>query len=527
MLNVARVQKLSNPASVASRYHLESERNFSEDYTVSSEVLGHGLCGSVVVAHGRKDNRRYALKTLRKDSGKSKDSKLLQILTEVEIHLGMDHPNIAQVKDVYESESTISMLTECCEGGELYASLQEKGVYSNDEAAEATRQMLGVVNHLHARSIVHRDLKLENFLYQGKDPHAQMDKYLKEMQSSNGNPTETEAPQLKLIDFGFVRVWDPSKLMMTACGSAEYVSPDVLCGDGYTDKTDLWSIGVIVWMLLSGYPPFHGAKKEMISKIKSGRADWSHQSRWKNVSKDAQDFVRKLLDRDVDQRMDAAAALRHPWLSAAGPRMDSALVVDRTFCSMQQYVAGSKLRRAALLLLVQQLDCEETRELRAAFVSLDRNSKGWLSLEDFHRVMQDMEQSSNESHFNDFDRPEDLFAALDTNGDRRIYYSDFVAATTRVCCKEHKRALKATFARMDADSSGSIGTSDLKAALGKTFEGADVAELLSGQPHCSELHFEDFVEAITLSPFEVDVISPTKSTGNAFNLLASFTAIVA
>merc|ERR1719502_173437 len=108
----------------------------------------------------------------------AKRSKLAQLVAEVEIHLTLDHPNIARVHDVYDSEGSISMVTECCEGGELYASLQEKAIYSNEEALEITHQMMRVVSHLHARSIAHRDLKLENFLYQCKDPHAQMQQFL-------------------------------------------------------------------------------------------------------------------------------------------------------------------------------------------------------------------------------------------------------------------------------------------------------------------------------------------------------------
>merc|ERR1719191_2650584 len=180
------------------------------------------------------------------------------------------------------------MITECCEGGELYFRLQKRGVYTNNDAADATRQMLRAVGYLHSHNVVHRDLKLENFLYE----------------------SPADSAQLKLIDFGFAKIWDPSTLMMASCGSIAYVSPDVLLGKGYTSKCDLWSLGVIVWMLLVGYPPFHGDEKVMMKKIKSGQADWSHQKRWKPVTEDAIDFVRQLLAKDPDARPDANAALK-------------------------------------------------------------------------------------------------------------------------------------------------------------------------------------------------------------------------
>merc|ERR1719316_153974 len=141
------------------------------------------------------------------------------------------------------------------------------------EAALAVRQMLLAVGYLHAHDIVHRDLKLENFLYETKKMDA----------------------TLKLIDFGFAKIWDPSRLMQASCGSIAYVAPDVLEGQGYTSKCDLWSLGVITFMLLSGYPPVSGGEKCMQQKIREGAIDWSHKNRWADVSPEAIGFVKQLL----------------------------------------------------------------------------------------------------------------------------------------------------------------------------------------------------------------------------------------
>jgi calcium-dependent protein kinase len=488
MVDIQKVKRHSNPALAVSRYHKASERRIADDYEVTDEVLGQGLCGDVVVGTNRVDGRFYAVKTMSKESPKR--SKIQQIVTEVEIHLSLDHPNITRVFDVYESEASVTMVSELCEGGELYASLQDKHVYSDREAAEVTRQMLRVLCHLHARSIVHRDLKLENFLYQSKNPHEQMKKYLGELQENNGKNVHAEAPQLKLIDFGFARHWDPSTLMLTSCGSAEYVSPDVLCGEGYTDKCDLWSIGVIVWMLLTGYPPFHGDRRTMMSKIKQGRPDWSHQGRWKSVAHDARDFVKRLLVKDPEERSDARTALQHPWLVHSAPKVElSSQCGNSALSAIRRYVAGSKLRRVALQFLVQQLDAKETRELRKLFLSMDRDSSGWISAQEFSDALKQFEYRGYR------DNQEDYFAAVCSNGEQRIYYSDFLAASIDVSETSHKAALQRTFAHFDFDQSGSIGVDDLRSYVGEDFENTPISDVArEALPKGAEIYFNDFIK---------------------------------
>jgi len=535
----------SNAAVTAARYHYsQAGKKLADDYKVDGTVLGQGLCGDVVLVIGKIDHRRYAMKTIRKTQ--VAPSKLQQLTAEVEIYLTLDHPNIARLHDVYESGSNICLLTECCEGGELYFRLQKRGVYTDSDAAEAARQMLRAVGYLHSRRIVHRDLKLENFLYESDDA----------------------AAQLKLIDFGFAKVWDPSTLMMASCGSIAYVSPDVLHGKGYTSKCDLWSLGVVVWMLLSGYPPFHGDERLMMSKIKAGQADWSHKSRWKPVSDNAIDFVKKLLCTEPERRMSAQEALQHPWLAHGGSEGKPAVLSRDTLRSLQRYADASKVRRAVLQLLAQELGPEESAELREAFLAVDRSNEGTICLRDLKDAIRsggarDASRSPirrkrpSEAAGGDLPAPakskllqvpgiagdgaqpqsplgseismssagspttpartlrrapscviDELFCMLDANGDERLYYSDFLAATMQARSRLREEAVRATFHRLDADGSGTISVQDFKAVLGETFEGVDVEELVKevDPVRCGEIAFEDFVrvledhDAVPLSP---------------------------
>ncbi|CAK0849880.1 unnamed protein product [Prorocentrum cordatum] len=446
----------SNAVVTATRYHssTSSGRKLEDDYHVSTKVLGSGICGSVVLANNRVDRRRYALKTIHKARVPAK--RLGRLSTEVEIHLGLDHPNIARLQDVYETGDKIQLLTECCEGGELYDRLHKRGVFDDAEAADAMRQMLRAVSYLHSSDIVHRDLKLENLLY-----------------------VSPESSQLKLIDFGFARVWDPSTLMTASCGSVAYVSPDVLSGKGYTNKCDMWSLGVIIWMLLTGYPPFHGDEKRIMSNIRAGKPDWSHQHRWKKVREPAVDLVSKLLAVDPNERLSAREALQHPWLSGHAP---PTLVLRRDLLrSLHCYSEASTVRRAVLQLMARELPPAEAQGLHDTFLALDTCGHGTLSLHDLKRAVRGDAEMSPATPARRLRRADsgvldELCGMLDANGDDRINCSDFLAAALegRARGRDCDVLMRATFRRLDADDSGTIGAEDLRAVLGDAFEGTGV-----------------------------------------------------
>jgi len=485
----------SNAASTAARYHCSKSggRSLAEDYDVLlDEVLGEGCSGTVVVARGRLDGRRYALKRIQKSQVRFKA--LQQLTAEVEIYLTLDHPHVAKLRDVYDTEAEISLLTECCDGGELYSRLSKLGKYSEADAAQASRQMLLAVSYLHAHSIVHRDLKLENFLYEGD---------------------EAAAP-LKLIDFGFAKICNSASTMLASCGSIAYVSPDVLSGAGYGSKCDLWSLGVIVFMLLLGYPPFHGSEKDMKAKILAGNVDWSHSNRWKGVSDDAVHFLRSLLVRDPADRLDARQALNHRWLTSACSSQAPALGKE-TLRALKRYADASRARRAVLQLLAQELAPYETRELRQTFLAMDRTGKGTISLSELKDAIRGQREAGSSpmpSPMSAAASPKtpaarlrragsgvinELFDVLDANGDEQVYYSDFLAAAINTRSIMREESLRSAFHRLDADGSGSISASDLRKVVGDTFEGVNV-ELLVQEADVSgkgdELDFGGFVRLL-------------------------------
>mmetsp|Transcript_10730 Transcript_10730/g.24477 ORF Transcript_10730/g.24477 Transcript_10730/m.24477 type:complete len:544 (-) Transcript_10730:56-1687(-) len=454
-----------NPNTTKARYHGQNERSISEDYEVlSKQVLGEGCNGKVVVAQEKESHRKFALKRFKKFTVDK--ATLRQVLTEVEIYLSIDHPNIARLHDVYETAEEISMLTELCEGGELYARLINKGSYSETEAKEAAAQMLRAIGYLHAHHVVHRDLKLENFLYD----------------------TPKDDAVLKLIDFGFANYWDPSTKMMATCGSIAYVSPDVLSRTGYTSKCDIWSLGVTVFMLLVGYPPFHGEESAIKADILAGSVDWNHPSRWKKVSPEARDFVSKLLTKDPDKRPDAQEALSHNWLKSENHHDLGHCFDKEVLESLATYLKSSRVRRAALQLLAQELQSKETDNLTRIFNELDTHNEGTVRLSDLKKAIRASSEDLSPQapgtpaaqlrRANSADLAE-LFEVLDTNHDEQIYYSDFLAATMEHRSKLREESVRAAFHRLDHHNTGVITTQDFKEVLGDTFQGVNVEQIVS------------------------------------------------
>jgi len=424
---------------LSGRYH-KHPRTIDDDYDVSAKVLGSGYSGVVRLATGKHAQQRqtYAVKAF-KLASLSRESKA-QLESEVEIFLCMDHPHITRLYDVYESDDVLYMVMECCEGGELFDRISEKKRFSERDAADAMWQMLLAINYIHTHGIVHRDLKLENFLYDGRG-----------------------SDHLKLIDFGFSKMWDPNIKMHVSCGTLAYVAPEVL-KKSYTSQCDMWSLGVIAFIIISGYMPFSGSEAKQTKHISEGTYKMKPE-RWDSVSENAKAFVKALLQVDPSKRLTAAQALDHPWIverHASGDDVD-AEVVD----ALRQFGQASKFRRCCMEMMAWSLSNEERAKVRQHFVSMDRNHEGTITLQELKQVLEDK-----------FHLPEGetkaVFDALDSNHDEEIHYSDFLAAMVSTRIALHDDLLKAAFMKFDADHTGYITEDNLRQVLGDVWEGEKV-----------------------------------------------------
>mmetsp|Transcript_81917 Transcript_81917/g.258446 ORF Transcript_81917/g.258446 Transcript_81917/m.258446 type:complete len:601 (-) Transcript_81917:78-1880(-) len=417
-------------------------RRLEEDYEIESKVLGSGMSGPVLLATSKRDGRKYAVKSFKKKGLSVKTRAELQ--NEVEVYLTLDHPHVAKLEMVFETEGVLHLVMEYMAGGELYDRLAARRQYSEEAAAETAYQILLAVAYLHAHKVAHRDLKLENFLYESKDSEV-----------------------VKLIDFGFAKFWDPSTTMTQSCGSLHYVAPEVLA-HSYTTQADMWSVGVLVYMLLTGVPLFHGTDDEILRSIKACRPHFS--SRFSQLSHWAQDFVRSLLVKDTSLRLTASNALEHPWIKGRESRKLTR--IDTTILrSLQNFAHASHFRRAVLSMMAWSLSAEDLAELREQFLLLDTQKRGTIT----HR---ELKQILEERFCIGCNEAQALFQSLDTDNNQEIEYTEFLAAALMGRIKAHEDVLRKTFSRLDCNQTGLISTQDLRSILGDAFESADFEDMI-------------------------------------------------
>ena len=383
--------------------------DFEARYEYADRVLGEGLSGPVRLFRDRRTKQNVAVKTLVLNNIPPARQAMLK--SEVDIYLKLSHPNIVNLLGVYEDpHHKINLVMEVCTGGELYDRLARKERYSELTAARVTKQMLEAVAYLHRQSIVHRDIKLENWLYQH----------------------EGDDSAIKLCDFGFGSFVYPGIFLTATLGSVHYVAPEVLAGE-YGLSCDVWSVGVIVYMLLSGGPPFDGPNdKTIIQQIKTGEFSLAGR-RWENISESAKKFIRSLLKVDPSQRLTADAALEHPWLSLvhaysssqsltdmwegadspklgaqeaiAGVPVPQAMrneaatsftvptrkrpVIDRQVVEqMHAFASNAAVQKTALGILISTVNHSQLSDIAKEFQSKDRGNTGRITVADFIGVLE-------------------------------------------------------------------------------------------------------------------------------------------
>ena len=423
----------------------------SKEYTLG-KTLGTGAFGSVRLAVHKATKQMRAVKVLKKSQ---QDMNLL--FQEVEILSKLSHPNIMQIYEVFTDKTNFYIVSEYCKGGELFDILSARGSLTEKETANLMKQILSAICYSHENNIVHRDLKPENILI-------------------DENSKNKKDIILKIIDWGCAMSFSKNKKMTEADGTAYYIAPEVL-NENYDEKCDVWSCGVILYIMLCGYPPFNGeTDEEIFEQVKKGKIEYPKEE-WNNVSKEGKDLVEQMLKYDPNKRLSAKESLAHPWFSKfKGQTKTDKKMAKNVLSNMKRFKKNRKLEQATVSFIINQLLSKDERtELLKQFQEWDKNGDGVLNREE---IIEGYTKTYGKVDENEIDN---MIQSIDLDGNGVIDYNEFLNCAMNKEKIMSNENLEIAFKMFDTDGSGKISVDEIMSIFTrgtKNNEGIDKSEFL-------------------------------------------------
>jgi calcium-dependent protein kinase len=449
----------------------EASRDIRDFYDLGPS-LGSGMSGVVKRIVRRTDGKAFAMKTILLSQLSPKQ--LAALRNEIDILKILDHPHICKLYETYtEPGVCVRLVLELCEGGELFDRLHARKRFSEQWVAKLVYRMAGVLRYLHENQITHRDLKLENWLFRSKE----------------------DDDEIVLIDFGLSHKYRNEEHMHKKVGTSYYVAPEVLRGDYMGVQADMWSLGVIVYMLLGGCAPYDGQDdEEILQNVALAKKPNYETGPWRRVSDNAKSFVQGLLTVDPEKRLTAEAALQHPWVIAQEKQMVKSEVDDDMYRNLAKFAGFSTLKRIAMEVVAFSLSHEEIKKLTDVFESMDSDHNGYVTFGGMKRELNKNFRISDEELRRIFD-------ALDEEHTGKIHVNEFVAATMQFKYHLDETHLRQAFATIDQSNTGYISVNDLKSLLGKHIDDRRALEMIRaaeledhGGSH--KLSFQEFLSFV-------------------------------
>ena len=419
------------------------------DITQFYEVIkkiGEGSYGKIYKVKNKQSGDIRAMKQIMK----SKIPDIEKFQNEIKILAMVDHPNIVRLFEVIEDDKYFNLLQELCTGGELLRKIQTTQLKEKD-IAKIFNQIMSAVAYCHEKGIVHRDLKLENILFASESP---------------------DSP-VKIIDFGFSVLLGKNEInkdkdnennlkkygfkrMKSKVGTLYYISPEIIKGN-YDEKCDIWACGVILYILLCGYPPFNGSSdKEVYNIITQVKYDFN-QPMWKNVSKYAKELIKNMLTL-AKNRYTAKQVLSSKWLEIKLKDSDENIYY-LDYKHISRYKHYNKFKQAILTFIASRLNSDESKKIRNIFYNIDENKKGFITYEDFIKYI--INECNIDELVDDEQELKKAFQSVDSDHNNKIDYTEFLDANLdeKIFLKQEK--LKEAFRTFDINDSGAIRKEDI------------------------------------------------------------------
>jgi len=407
-----------------------------DDFYVLENELGAGTYGFVRSALHKPSGFRRAVKTIvKRDSFKSQE---LQMLCELEMLRRSDHPNILRAYELYEDEASFHLVTELCTGGELFDRIVSWSTPSENLIAKIFFQIMSAVAYCHEKGILHRDIKPENMLFTSVE----------------------EDSVIKIIDFGVSCLFREGDKFSSKYGTPFYIAPEVL-KQSYNEKCDIWSCGVVLYVMLCGCPPFGGrSNQEIVRNVLRGEVVF-YSPDWDNISREVKELVSWMLTYDPMTRPSARDVLEHSWLQSRvfGDKEDNPLaesvLLNLAKFKVSTRQAEQRFQYAVLSFIATQLmSNREIEDLAKIFADCDQNHDGLLSPDEIKNGFVKSKMIADVSL---------IMSECDADLNGFIDYTEFLTATINWKASISQKRLEAAFVAFDLNRDGKISVDELKA----------------------------------------------------------------
>jgi calcium-dependent protein kinase len=450
------------------------------DYQKLNRILGQGMSCKVLLVKQKSTGIKCAMKKMKK-SKELPSEKLWKAETKLLRTLSTDsHPHILKLVDSFSDSSSFYLVTQFCEGGELFDKLAsaDDELVTEKTTAKYTCQMLKAILHCHKNNIVHRDIKPENFVFET---------------TSDGS--------MKLIDFGCAKVVEDEKPVEGVCGSMWYMAPEVvkvitnarsravICGKTWK-AADMWSIGIIIYMFLVGIPPFYDEhtspviqQQAVFKKIVRGKYGWPAKLK---ISDSVKDLVRKLLVNDPNKRLTAEQALAHPWTQGHGAS-DEAIPAN-VLKNIASFQKSCKLKKAVGRVLSNQMTDEDKEQVKDLFQKFDKNGDGKLGGDEIKELMNYVGQGKMGI--------EDFLKEIDEDGDGNVELEELEAVQGMEKVGDNVDEMKTQFDMFDHDKSGYVTAKELENVMG--MEASEIKSMIDEVDASGDgrINFEEWMAAL-------------------------------
>ncbi|EXB99432.1 Calcium-dependent protein kinase 13 [Morus notabilis] len=476
------------------------KENIEEKYLVDRE-LGRGEFGVTYLCIDRQTRELLACKSISKRKLRTAVD-IEDVRREVAImkHLPKNS-SIVTLREACEDDNAVHLVMELCEGGELFDRIVARGHYTERAAAAVTRTIVEVVQLCHKHGVIHRDLKPENFLFANKKENSPLKAidfglsiffkpgfiYIVEKSLSTALIPVHGSWFLVKLSLVISKSWFvsyddsfgvPGEKFSEIVGSPYYMAPEVL-KRSYGPEIDIWSAGVILYILLCGVPPFWAESEQGVAQaILRGLIDFKRDP-WPNISESAKNLVKQMLEPDPKLRLTAKQVLEHPWLQNA-KKAPNVPLGDIVKSRLKQFSMMNRFKRKALRVIADFLSTEEVEDIKEMFRKMDTDNDGIVSIEELKSGLRNFGSQLGESEV------QMLIEAVDNNGKGTLDYGEFVAISLHLQRMANDEHLHKAFSYFDKDGNGYIEPDELRDAL-----------MEDGAEDCTDVANDIFLEVDT------------------------------